>query len=81
MRRKNRDGEMSLFYRNLIMGIMFIYIGFSGLRYFTGYPKFNDKEEEKRKERVEKWGVFLLICSLGVTFSGIYLLYLASLFL
>jgi hypothetical protein len=68
---------MYLFYRNIVLGFVAIAIGLSGIRYCIGWPKYGAEKEEKRIERVKKYGVFLLICSIGAIAGGASLLTLA----
>jgi hypothetical protein len=67
---------MSWFYVDIIKGIFFIVVGLDGLGYYFGLFKYNAEKEEKRKERVEKYGLLLLLFSIVAIGSGIYLILL-----
>jgi hypothetical protein len=68
---------MTLFYRNIILGLGAIAVGLYGIRYYIGWPKFDAEKNKIREERVKKYGLLLLICSIGSISGGVSLLFLA----
>jgi hypothetical protein len=68
---------MYLFYRNIALGFITIAFGISGIRYCIGWPKFRTEKEEKRIDRVKKYGLLIFLFSIALIANGVHLLFLA----
>lgn len=66
---------LSYDYWKIAKSLFFFYISWSAISYYFGYGKFDDEQEQQRRERVEKYGVLLIIASITAFLSGALLLY------
>jgi hypothetical protein len=62
------------FYSNIIYGLLSLAFGLSGIRYCVGWPKFSEKKNKKRIERLKKYGVPILFFSIVLIAEGAWLL-------
>ncbi|MHB8788838.1 MAG: hypothetical protein ACYDBT_03045 [Desulfobulbaceae bacterium] len=59
---------------NIIKAVLGFYVFWSGISYYYGFKKYTKDREQKRIERVEKYGCILIFASAVALISGLYLM-------